>query len=61
VRFGDVRPAAVNVIEGRLRSVMALLDELAGFASTPGQRAWRQRAPASVFGRVMAQRRSETK
>jgi hypothetical protein len=56
-RFGDVRPAAVNVIEGRLRSVMALLDELAGLGATPGQRAWRQRAPESVFGKHMAGRR----
>jgi hypothetical protein len=53
IRFGDVRPAAVNVIEGKMRSVMALLDELAGFTSTPGQESWRERAPASVFGRQM--------
>ena len=51
VRFGDVRPAAVNVIEGRLRSVMALLDELAGFSATPAQESWREKAPNSVFGR----------
>jgi len=51
VRFGDVRPAAVNVIEGKLRSVMALLDELAGYGTTPGQASWRERAPNSVFGR----------
>jgi hypothetical protein len=56
LRFGDVRPAAVNVIEGRLRSVMALLDELAGLSSTPGQQSWRERAPASVFGRHLRAR-----
>lgn len=50
-RFGDVRPAAVNVIGGRLREVMALLDELASTGATPGQVAWRQRSPNSVFGR----------
>jgi len=51
VRFGDVRPAAVNVIEGKMRSVMALLDELAGYGTTPGQASWRERSPNSVFGR----------
>ncbi len=52
-RFGDVRPAAVNVIAGRLRDVMSLLDELAADGTTPGQREWRRRAPESVFGRHM--------
>ncbi|HXH21795.1 MAG TPA: hypothetical protein VNN10_07180 [Dehalococcoidia bacterium] len=55
-RFGDVRPAAVNVIEGRLRSVMAFLDELAGLNATPGQRSWQLRAPESVFGRLALRR-----
>ncbi len=48
-QFGDTRPAASNVIEGNVRQVLQLLDELAGDAA--GSQVWRDRARASVFGR----------
>jgi hypothetical protein len=47
-QFGETRPAASNVIEGSVREVLRLLDELAG---AEGATEWRERAKSSVFGR----------
>lgn len=49
------RPAAANLIEGRLRDVIQFLDELTyGAGSTPGlersQREWREKSAASIEG-----------
>jgi hypothetical protein len=55
-QFGETRPAASNVIEGNVRQVLQLLDDLAG--NEPAAE-WRQRAKSSVFGRHLAAREGD--